>query len=125
MASSSKTKRPAAAHPPITPCTFSSQQALGSLSSSRGLDNTYNSNPTAARLRTPFPTEMVSDLDATERPSEDGLGHVIAAIDMKDYGTVGCSYYSTDEEKIYLLGDTRLGGMETIEACLFFFSSLN
>ncbi|CAL5870624.1 uncharacterized protein PFLUO_LOCUS4863 [Penicillium psychrofluorescens] len=61
---------------------------------------------------------MVSDLDATERPSEDGLGHVIAAIDMKDYGTVGCSYYSTDEEKIYLLGDTRLGGMETIEALL-------
>lgn len=47
------------------------------------------------------------------------MGHVIAAIDMKDYGTVGCAYYSAEEEKLYLLGDTRSGGMETIDACTF------
>jgi DNA mismatch repair protein MSH5 len=45
------------------------------------------------------------------------LGHVIAAIDMKDYGTVGCAYYSAEEEKLYLLGDSRSGGMEAIDAC--------
>lgn len=36
---------------------------------------------------------------------------------MKDYGTVGCSYYSAAEERMYLLSDTRSGGMEIIEAC--------
>ncbi|KAJ5620019.1 hypothetical protein N7510_004003 [Penicillium lagena] len=118
MASSLKRNRPAAVHAPITPRTLNPRHAIESFSSSRGLKNTHNSLPTTAQLRTPFPTEMVSELDASGRPSEDGVDHVVAAIDMKDYGTVGCSYYSTEEETIYLLGDTRLGGMETIEALL-------
>lgn len=42
--------------------------------------------------------------------------HVIAAIDLKDHGTVGCSYYSAEEEKMYLLGDSRSGDMEIIDA---------
>jgi DNA mismatch repair protein MSH5 len=46
--------------------------------------------------------------------------HVIAAVDLKDYSTVGCAYYSAKEEKIYLLGDSRSGGMEIIETCTFF-----
>lgn len=46
------------------------------------------------------------------------MGHVIAAIDMKDYGTVGCAYYSAEEETLYLLGDSRSGGMEAIDACM-------
>lgn len=49
---------------------------------------------------------------------DDFNDHVIAAVDMKDYGTVGCSYYSAEEEKMYLLGDSRSGGMETIDACM-------
>lgn len=48
---------------------------------------------------------------------DDDFGHIVTAIDMKDYGTVGCSYYSAAEERMYLLSDTRSGGMETIEAC--------
>jgi len=35
---------------------------------------------------------------------------------MKDYGTVGCSYYSREEEKLYLMGDSKSGEMETINA---------
>lgn len=49
---------------------------------------------------------------------DDDLGHIIAAIDIKDHGTVGCSYYSAGEEKLYLLGDICSGGMEIIDACM-------
>lgn len=61
---------------------------------------------------------MSHELENSERATDDDLDHVIAAIDMKDYGTVGCSYYSTEEETMYLLEDSRSGGMETIEACM-------
>lgn len=56
-------------------------------------------------------------MDEEARSIDDDSGHIIAAVDMKDYGTVGCSYYSAAEERMYLLSDTRSGGMETIEAC--------
>lgn len=73
-------------------------------------------------MRTPFHTETQRDQgeDRLERLSDD-TGHIIAAIDMKDHGTVGCSYYSAEEEKLYLLGDIRSGGVETIEACASLF----
>jgi DNA mismatch repair protein MSH5 len=44
--------------------------------------------------------------------------HVIAAVDMKDCSTVGCAYYSAVEEKMYLLGDSRSGGLDTMETCI-------
>jgi DNA mismatch repair protein MSH5 len=68
-------------------------------------------------LRTPYQTTDTQN-EADEYDSgEDDLGHVIAAIDMKDYATVGCAYYSAEEEKLYLLGDSRSGGMDAIDAC--------
>lgn len=81
--------------------------------------------PSAWQVRTPFQTETQPDQEESrrERSIDDDSGHIIAAIDMKDYGTVGCSYYSAEEERLYLLGDTRSGGMETIEACEFSVSS--
>ncbi|KAK4862179.1 hypothetical protein LT330_003317 [Penicillium expansum] len=59
------------------------------------------------------------ETDRSVRATDDDFDdHVIAAIDMKDHGTVGCSYYSAEEEKIYLLGDSRSGDIETIDALL-------
>ena len=71
------------------------------------------------QLRTPFQTETHIEINDTDSFPGDDLGHIIAAFDIKDYGTVGCSYYLAEEEKIYMLGDSRSGGMETIEARTF------
>lgn len=72
----------------------------------------------ASQLRTPFPTDKRMATDRSARVTDDDLeDHVIVAIDMKEYGTVGCAYYSVEEEKMYLLNDTRSGGLERIDAC--------
>lgn len=72
----------------------------------------------ARQMRTILPIEPKPEHeDQQARSIDDDSGHIIAAIDMKDHGTVGCSYYSADEERMYLLGDTRAGGMDTLEAC--------
>lgn len=50
---------------------------------------------------------------------DDDIGQVIVAIDMKESGTVGCSYYSAQEETLYLMGDIRFAGNETIDSCSY------
>ncbi|ODM16931.1 hypothetical protein SI65_07896 [Aspergillus cristatus] len=37
---------------------------------------------------------------------------------MRDSGTVGCSYYSAQEETLYLMGDIRFAGNETIDSLI-------
>ncbi|KAL4985811.1 muts domain V-domain-containing protein [Aspergillus falconensis] len=39
------------------------------------------------------------------RSAEDDVDQVIAAIDLREAGTLGCSYYSAPEKILYLLGD--------------------
>jgi DNA mismatch repair protein MSH5 len=109
--------------PPITPRTSEPRPGRALRASSRASTTSLQPPmPSSARqVRTPFQTETYPSQEESRRASssDDDSGHIIAAIDMKDYGTVGCSYYSAEEEKMYLLGDTRSGGMETIEACAF------
>lgn len=52
-----------------------------------------------------------------ERCSDDDLEQVIVAIDIRESGTVGCSYYSAQEERLYLLGDIRSSSNEAIDSC--------
>jgi DNA mismatch repair protein MSH5 len=47
----------------------------------------------------------------------DELEEVIMAIDIRDSGTVGCSYYVAQDEKIYLLSDIISGNISVIETC--------
>ena len=37
------------------------------------------------------------------------------AVDMRDRGTVGCSYYVAREEKLYFMDDVPFGGIEVID----------
>ncbi|KAH7031981.1 muts domain V-domain-containing protein [Macrophomina phaseolina] len=46
----------------------------------------------------------------------DVLDEIIMAVDIKDRGTVGCSYYVAREEKLYFMEDAKLGGVEMIDA---------
>ena len=115
-----KRKRTPASRPPITPRTSGRQlghrvPASQAFSISSGPRTPVASS--ANQLHTPFPTETKIETDRSVRATDDDLDdHVITAIDMKDHGTVGCSYYSAEEEKMYLLGDSRSGDIETIDA---------
>lgn len=62
-----------------------------------------------------YATSAVGD-EMLEQSVDDGLDQVIVAIDMRDSGTVGCSYYSAQEETLYLMGDIRFAGSESIDS---------
>lgn len=113
--------------PPITPRTSEPRPGRPARPSSRASTTSLHPPvPSSSRqVRTPFNTETQPDQEESQRArsNDDDSGHIIAAIDMKDYGTVGCSYYSAGEERMYLLGDTRSGGMETVEACALLVAS--
>ncbi|KAL8690026.1 MAG: hypothetical protein Q9218_004440, partial [Villophora microphyllina] len=55
------------------------------------------------------------DADIDEREEDDSLNEVIMAVDLRDRGTVGCAYYVAREEKLFMLDDMRLGGVEVIQ----------
>lgn len=57
--------------------------------------------------------------DGAGELTDDDLDLVVVAIDVRDSGTIGCSYYSTQEETLYLLGDMPSFGSDNIDTCLF------
>lgn len=59
------------------------------------------------------------DSDLSLQAADDELDQVIVAIDSRESGTVGCSYYSVREEKLYLLGDLRHSDSEVIDSCRY------
>ncbi|KAJ5987399.1 hypothetical protein N7451_011764 [Penicillium sp. IBT 35674x] len=123
MSSLKRKRSPAALRLPlITPRTTKSRLAFEARTTSAPSpfqrSAIHPSSSAAKQLRTPFRTETQHEADYSESSIDDDLGHVIVAIDIKDYGTVGCAYYSAEHEKMYLLGDSRSGGMETIDTLI-------
>ncbi|KAJ5628099.1 DNA mismatch repair protein MutScore [Penicillium lividum] len=123
MSSSKRKRSPAALRPSIiTPRTAKSRpsfEARVTSAPSPVQRNPVHPESSAARqLRTPFRSETHHEADYLGSSNDDDPGHVIVAIDIKDYGTVGCAYYSAEEENMYLLGDSRSGGMETIDTLI-------
>lgn len=57
--------------------------------------------------------------DGAGELTEDDLDLVVVAIDVRDSGTIGCSYYSSQEGTLYLLGDMPSFGSDNIDTCLF------
>jgi len=45
----------------------------------------------------------------------DSLNEVVMAVDIRERGTVGCSYYVAREEKLYFMEDSKLGGTEVVD----------
>ncbi|RAH66189.1 MutS family protein MSH5 [Aspergillus aculeatinus CBS 121060] len=58
------------------------------------------------------------DSDLSLQAADDELDQVIVAIDSRESGTVGCSYYSVREERLYLLGDLRHSDSEVIDSLI-------
>jgi DNA mismatch repair protein MSH5 len=46
---------------------------------------------------------------------DDSLNEVIMAIDMKERGTIGCAYYVAREEKLCMMEDVKLAGLDIVD----------
>lgn len=46
------------------------------------------------------------------------MNEIIMAIDMKKNGNIGCAYYITAQETLYLLEDVAMAGIELVETLL-------
>ncbi len=49
------------------------------------------------------------------REDSDAMNEVILAIDMRDRGTIGCAYYVAREEKLCLMEDIKMAGLDIID----------
>ncbi|TKA64558.1 hypothetical protein B0A49_08259, partial [Cryomyces minteri] len=76
----------------------------------RTTDGTTRTVPAAA-------SELETLADAEDDADLDALNEVVMAVDLRDRGTVGCSYYLAREEKLYLMEDVRFGGVDIIDTC--------
>lgn len=62
---------------------------------------------------------MSSNGGLLQELDDEDLCQVIMAIDIKDRGTVGCSYYNAQEEKLYILEDIARGGKDIIDKRMY------
>ncbi|OJI90821.1 hypothetical protein ASPTUDRAFT_163445 [Aspergillus tubingensis CBS 134.48] len=69
-----------------------------------------------ARAPPSYNAEQFQPDSAMIEYSIDDEEQVVVAVDMRDSGTVGCSYYSALEEKLYLLGDLRHSSENIIDS---------
>jgi hypothetical protein len=53
--------------------------------------------------------------DIQRREDADSLNEVIMAIDMKERGTLGCAYYIAREEKLCMIEDIKMAGLDIID----------
>ncbi|EFW16551.1 DNA mismatch repair protein Msh5 [Coccidioides posadasii str. Silveira] len=83
--------------------------------SSQSRDSTANVSPPAISHATEATAESRQENTLSEGGGDDDLCQIIMAIDMKDRGTVGCSYYVADQKKLYIVEDIASGGMDVVE----------
>jgi DNA mismatch repair protein MSH5 len=53
--------------------------------------------------------------DVQRRENADSLNEIIMAIDMKERGTLGCAYYVAREEKLCLMEDIKMAGLDIVD----------
>ncbi|CZS90681.1 related to MSH5-meiosis-specific protein [Rhynchosporium graminicola] len=56
-----------------------------------------------------------SEAEEQARENSDAINEVIMAIDLKDRSTIGCAYYTAREEKLYLVEDIKMAGLDMID----------
>ncbi|OBT67805.1 hypothetical protein VE03_02464 [Pseudogymnoascus sp. 23342-1-I1] len=56
-----------------------------------------------------------SEAEVQDREDADALNEIIMAIDMRDRGTLGCTYYIAREEKLFLMEDIKLSGLDIVD----------
>ncbi|KAL3463308.1 muts domain V-domain-containing protein [Aspergillus heterothallicus] len=71
--------------------------------------------------RSTAPTQQITTLrqaQSSRQPADEDFDQIIAAIDMREAGTVGCSYYAAHEEKLYLLEDIKHSNTEILDTLI-------
>jgi DNA mismatch repair protein MSH5 len=61
-------------------------------------------------------TEAVIQL----REDSDAMNEIIVSIDMKDRGTIGCAYYIAREEKLCLMKDIKMAGLDIVDTLMLY-----
>ncbi|KFY67615.1 hypothetical protein V496_01506 [Pseudogymnoascus sp. VKM F-4515 (FW-2607)] len=59
--------------------------------------------------------EIESEAEVQDREDADALNEIIMAVDMRDRGTLGCAYYVAREEKLFLMEDIKLSGLDIVD----------
>ncbi|KFY27431.1 hypothetical protein V493_03503 [Pseudogymnoascus sp. VKM F-4281 (FW-2241)] len=59
--------------------------------------------------------EVESEAEVQDREDADALNEIILSIDMRDRGTLGCAYYIAREEKLFLMEDIKLSGLDIVD----------
>lgn len=59
--------------------------------------------------------DIETEAEILEREDSDDMNEIIMAVDMKERGTIGCAYYIAREEKLCLMEDIKMAGLETID----------
>lgn len=59
--------------------------------------------------------ELQNDEEIRLREDADSLNEIIMAIEMKDRGTLGCAYYIAREERLYMMEDVPLAGLDLVD----------
>jgi hypothetical protein len=70
--------------------------------------------PSQAGLDEQF-EETEAEADIQRREDADSLNEIIMAIDMKEHGTLGCAYYIAREEKLCIMEDIKMAGLDIID----------
>lgn len=56
-----------------------------------------------------------SEAETERRENADAMNEVIMAVDMRERGTVGCAYYVARDEKLCLMEDIKMAGLEVVD----------
>ena len=56
-----------------------------------------------------------NETDIQEREDCDSMNEVVMAVELKGRGTVGCAYYLAREEKLCMMADISMAGLDIID----------
>lgn len=87
-------------------------------STSTSLESHISGSSPGSSRRSDVTTQAEDDTEISEREANDSLNEVIMAMDLRDWTTIGCSFYIAREETLYMMEDVKSGGPEIIETCL-------
>jgi hypothetical protein len=59
--------------------------------------------------------ESEAEDDIQRREDADSLNEIIMAVDMKERGTLGCAFYIAREEKLCLMEDIKMTGLDIVD----------
>ncbi|APA14707.1 hypothetical protein SS1G_06712 [Sclerotinia sclerotiorum 1980 UF-70] len=61
------------------------------------------------------PESGENESDIQERENEDSMDEIIMAVELKERGTIGCAYYIAREERLCMMTDISMAGLDMID----------